>query len=70
MLVFDQDINRRNRIHCTYLIGLGHMGLGNEDEARRYLGEVLRMDMNHQGAAVYLEMTSFFQQAVKQEQAC
>ncbi|MBS1601335.1 MAG: DUF5107 domain-containing protein [Bacteroidetes bacterium] len=70
MLVFDQDINRRNRIHCTYLVGLGHLGLGDEPAARRYLGEVLRLDMNHQGAAVYLQMAPFFQQAAKQEQAC
>jgi len=70
MLVFDQDINRRNRIHCTYLIGLGYLGLGNEEGARRSLGEVLHLDMNHQGAAVFLQMASFFQQAIKQEQAC
>jgi len=70
MLVFDQDINRRNRIHCNYLIGLGHLGLGNEEGAARYLGDVLRLDMNHQGAAVYLQMAAFFQQAIKREQAC
>ncbi|HLZ88344.1 MAG TPA: tetratricopeptide repeat protein, partial [Puia sp.] len=70
MLVFDQDINRRNRIHCTYLIGLGHLGLGDEAAAHRYLHEVLRLDRNHQGAAVYLDMVPFFRQAIKQEPAC
>jgi tetratricopeptide (TPR) repeat protein len=69
MLVFDQDINQRNLIHCTYLIGLGHLGLGDEIEGARYLREVLQMDVNHQGAAVYLQMLSFFQ-AVKQGQLC
>jgi tetratricopeptide (TPR) repeat protein len=70
MLVFDQDINRRNRIHCTYLIGLGHLGLGDEAAAHHHLHEVLRLDMNHQGAAVYLDMMPFFQQAIKQEPVC
>ena len=70
MLVFDQDINRRNRIHCTYLIGLGWLGLGDESKALHYLQEVQKMDMNHQGAAIYLQMRPFFQQAIKQEPAC
>ena len=82
MLVFDQDINLRNRIHCTYLIGLGYLGLGDEARGRKYLQEVLQMDINHQGAAVYLQMASFqngleprypkdiLSQALKQDSAC
>ena len=35
MLVFDQDINGRNKTHCNYLIGLGHLGLGQELPALR-----------------------------------
>jgi len=65
MLVFDQDIALRNRIHCTYLIGLGHLGLGQHEEAMSYLKETLRQDANHQGAAIYLRMTPFFKHAVK-----
>ena len=70
MLVFDQDINKRNRIHCTYLIGLGWLGLGDTEKAQHHLHEVLNMDKNHQGAAIYLQMQPFFQQAIKQEPAC
>jgi len=36
MLVFDQDINLRNKIHCTYLIGLGHLGLGEETKGHQF----------------------------------
>jgi tetratricopeptide (TPR) repeat protein len=70
MLVFDTDINLRNRIHCTYLIGLGHLGLGDEDRGCRCLEEVLELDPNHQGAAVYLRMSSFIVQALKQDVIC
>jgi tetratricopeptide (TPR) repeat protein len=70
MLVFDQDIDLRNRIHCLYLIGLGHLGLGDPVTATRYLQEVLQLDRNHQGAAVYLEMKPFFPSAKKQDQLC
>jgi hypothetical protein len=70
MLVFDQDIDLRNRIHCIYLIGLGHLGLGETVMATRCLMEVLQLDPNHQGAAVYLEMKPFFQSALKQDQPC
>jgi tetratricopeptide (TPR) repeat protein len=70
MLVFDQDIDLRNRIHCIYLIGLGHLGLGDTAMATRCLTEVLQLDPNHQGAAVYLEMKPFFQPVLKQDQPC
>ncbi|UPK67208.1 DUF5107 domain-containing protein [Chitinophaga filiformis] len=50
MLVFDIDLNLRNRIHCLYLMGLGHLGLQQEQEGQQYLDEVLTLDVNHQGA--------------------
>jgi hypothetical protein len=70
MLVFDTDINLRNRIHCIYLTGLGHLGLGDEALGRKCLEEVLQLDLNHQGAAVYLQMSNFITQALKQDLAC
>jgi len=70
MLVFDTDLNLRNKIHCMYLIGLGHLGLGEEHAGRKYLEEVLQLDMNHQGAAVYLQMSPIVIQATKQDLPC
>ena len=60
MLVFDIDLNRRNRIHCLYLVALGHLGLGHEEKATKMLKEVLTMDVNHQGAIVHIKMMPFF----------
>jgi len=65
MLVFDIDINRRNNIFCNYLIGLGKMGLGDIEEGKACLEKVLKMDINHQGAAVHLKMANFFQQTTR-----
>jgi len=70
MLVFDTDINLRNRIHCTYLIGLGYLGIGDETKGHKHLQEVLQLDLNHQGAAVYLQMSPFISQALKQDMPC
>ncbi|MBN9297048.1 MAG: DUF5107 domain-containing protein [Filimonas sp.] len=60
MLVFDIDLNKRNRIHCLYLIGLGELGLGNMVKATGLFHEVLELDPNHQGAMTYLNMEAFF----------
>lgn len=64
-LIFDDDLTRRNRIFCTYLEGLGRLGLslsggvrdggsGNRDaamkEARALLENVIAEDPSHGGA--------------------
>ncbi|WP_127126264.1 DUF5107 domain-containing protein [Pseudoflavitalea rhizosphaerae] len=64
MLVFDIDLDLRNRIHCLYLIALGHLGLGNESKAKKLLNEVLSLDLNHQGARTHLKMIPFFMTGV------
>ena len=39
-LVFDEDLNRRNEIHCRYMMGLGHLGLGDRQFAEALFREV------------------------------
>lgn len=56
LAIWDEDLNVRNRIHCNYVMGLGYLGLGNKTQALEYLSEVIRMDVNHQGAQIHLEM--------------
>ncbi len=60
MLVFDIDIDQRNKVHCLYLVALGHLGLGNEAKAVALLKEVLAIELNHQGAITHLKMMPFF----------
>ena len=54
--IWEDDMDKKNRIHCLYLMGLGHMGLGNLERARGYLLEAHRLDLNHQGVEVHLAL--------------
>ena len=56
LLIWEDDLDRRNRIHCNYMMGLGHLGLGNCDQAQKFLEEAAALDNNHQGVAVHLKM--------------
>jgi len=51
---WDDDLNVRNQIHCNYVLGLGHLGLGNKAKAQAFLTKVQEMDVNHQGSQVHL----------------
>lgn len=62
LLVFDQDLNLKNRIHCKYLVGLGYLGLSNYEETKRSLNEVLSLNVNHQGAQEHFKMIDFLKQ--------
>ncbi|MHA2855005.1 DUF5107 domain-containing protein [Paenibacillus lautus] len=55
-LVFDEDLDRRNEIHCRYMMGLGHLGLGDRQSAEKLFREVLQLESHHQGAALHLAL--------------
>ncbi|WP_308635730.1 DUF5107 domain-containing protein [Paenibacillus silvisoli] len=57
-LVFDEDLNKRNHMHCRYMRGLGLLGLTRADEAKEQFELVLEMDRNHQGALLHLTMAA------------
>ncbi|TCS85835.1 Tfp pilus assembly protein PilF [Anseongella ginsenosidimutans] len=59
LLVFDQDLDLRNRVHCHYMMGLGYLGLNEEVKCREMLEKTLEMNKYHQGAAVHLKMSGF-----------
>ncbi|WP_052339343.1 DUF5107 domain-containing protein [Gorillibacterium massiliense] len=52
-LVFEDDLNKRNQIHCRYMRGLGLAGLGRRSEAASEFDEALRLDASHQGAKIH-----------------
>ena len=51
--IWEDDMNKKNRIHCNYLMALGHLGLGNEEKAMRYFDIAAGMDNNHQGVQIH-----------------
>lgn len=59
LLVFEQAPDLKNRLHCLYMIGLGHLGLGDFATAEYYLNEVLKIDLCHPGANIQIRMIDF-----------
>lgn len=57
MLIFEDDLNLRNRVHCLYMTGLGYLGTGRTGEAKTVLKEALRLDAMHFGAISHLRLT-------------
>ncbi|WP_246096520.1 DUF5107 domain-containing protein [Paenibacillus sinopodophylli] len=56
-LVFEEDLNRRNVIHCRFMMGLGHLGLGRQQEAKEQFELAISMDRSHMGAAIHKRMS-------------
>ena len=50
LLIWDEDLEMRNRAHCQYLIGLGELGLGNLGNSIQMFNKVLGSDRYHLGA--------------------
>lgn len=55
LMIFDEDLNRKNQAHCLYMMALGHMGLGDTAAAEKELTEILEKDPNHFGAQNHLK---------------
>jgi tetratricopeptide (TPR) repeat protein len=49
-LVFEEDLDKRNRIHCHYMIALGLFGLGRMKEASEQIETILGLNAYHVGA--------------------
>ncbi len=53
--IFEEDLNVRNKAHCYYLMGLGHLGLKNYEESIKFFDKALVVDPNHQNCLLYKE---------------
>ncbi|UYQ94849.1 DUF5107 domain-containing protein [Chitinophaga horti] len=59
LLVFDADLDLKNRIHCLYMTALGYLGhalsgdASYESKAATLFEEVLSKDVNHLGALIH-----------------
>ena len=47
LLIWDDSLDTKNRIHCLYMLALGYEGMGNHEKAERYFAELQSMDINH-----------------------
>ncbi|MEP7141404.1 MAG: DUF5107 domain-containing protein, partial [Ferruginibacter sp.] len=61
LLVFDANLDEKNRVHCLYLMALGNLGYNNGDieKAKKLFNDVLALDINHQGAIIHKQMLRY-----------
>lgn len=52
LLIWDDDLNVRNQIHCHLVMGLGYLGLNDREKAASNLEKVVTLDCNHQVADI------------------
>ena len=53
LLIFDDDLNARNQVHCDYMMGLGYLGVGDLSKARDCFEKVLINVNMHFGAKTH-----------------
>jgi tetratricopeptide (TPR) repeat protein len=51
MLLFEDDLQKRNTVNATFLSAQAWLGLGDTQKARQLLNEVMHLDRNHPHAA-------------------
>ncbi|MGP4039059.1 DUF5107 domain-containing protein [Gracilibacillus sp. D59] len=54
-LVFDEDMDQKNKIHSYFMMALGYMGLQNKEKAKEFLYQVLELNPSHLEAAWHLQ---------------
>lgn len=62
LVLFDQNLDTMNRVHCHYMMGLGQLGLKKFELAEQHFKEVLKYSVSHQGALIHQKMRVFFEQ--------
>jgi tetratricopeptide (TPR) repeat protein len=59
LLIWDEDLNLRNKQHCNLVMALGNIGLKDFEEADKYIDKVLALDLSNQMAIQYKNMDFF-----------
>ncbi|MGQ7944381.1 DUF5107 domain-containing protein [Flavobacterium sp. WC2509] len=62
LLIWEDDLTFRNKIHCHYMLGLGYLGLGEIAKAKTHLQEASKMDLNHQGVQVHVSLINEYKE--------
>ena len=49
LAIWDADLQQKNRVHCLFMLALGHYGLGEYEKSRKYFDQAYALDLDHQG---------------------
>jgi hypothetical protein len=52
--IFEEDLQKRNRIHCLFMMVLGHLGKGEREEADTLLRRLQELEPEHQGVKAHI----------------
>lgn len=55
-LIFEDDLNKRNKAHCYYLMGLSYLGIKEYEKAKEKFETALKFDFNHQNSRLYRKL--------------
>lgn len=58
LLLFEDDLQKRNRVDCLFLLALSELGLQNTERALEVLNQVLSLDCNHIAAQQEIASTN------------
>lgn len=56
LLIFEDDLSKRNLLHNQYIMGLGYLGLGQPEEAEKLFDSISKHDAMHFGAKTHLSL--------------
>ena len=48
-LIFDADLNKKNKVHCCFMAALGFLGKGDFEKAKEFALKGLELDKCHAG---------------------
>ena len=56
LLIWEEDLNVINKIHCNYLIGLGELGMNNDAEALKAFDKIKHTNLSHIPAHIHAQL--------------
>lgn len=60
LMIWEDDLDKRNKYHCLYMQGLGYLGLGEKDAAEGVFRDVLEEEKGHSGVTVHYTLLKKF----------
>ncbi|MDG3581091.1 DUF5107 domain-containing protein [Galbibacter pacificus] len=59
LMIWEDNLDTRNYVHCTYLMALGYLGLNQYEKAKNLLNEIIAINPNHMGATIHLNIFKY-----------
>lgn len=56
LMIFNDDLNMRNNIHCYYLMGLGYLGLADYGKAATCFDQIMLLEPAHTGVSIHRKL--------------